>query len=365
MEMPQFDELFRATIPNYLAGILTIITVCLSNKIWELLKSFFTNHKPREYGRRELLAIITASWSAAFVLFGMTFISLFVKRAIPAEQNWIVACVFITEGIVVGSIACWAITKTPIEKQSASLRYGAIFAIAVASISLSAFGYFEYGCPNDIFFVNKIAVIVILALLLIAALASAVTIRHNLATKQVRPYNIIDLIIYSLLSGLFFSMSAIILIHWQTQFPEPPMSPWFLFLLKYFWPIGLVIPLIIWGNSRASKGTAKACGYTSAVLATFLIFIAGILGPRMNFQRAAPDIVIKEAESHPNHVIIEADGEYRTIDDVPIEAVIGFWKSDENGKLKGVFLPNSKYHPHDKQSDQSRTTVYSFPSKDQ
>jgi hypothetical protein len=60
--------------------------------------------------------------------------------------------------------------------------------------------------------------------------------------------------------------------------------------------------------------------------------------------------LLKEACLHPNGWVYKIDGDFDPSQDVPFEAIIGWWKVDSQGQIIGPFSSNPKYKPGNQQN---------------
>lgn len=55
---------------------------------------------------------------------------------------------------------------------------------------------------------------------------------------------------------------------------------------------------------------------------------------------------LEEAKRYPNGTISRIRGSYGPDDEIPIEAIEGFWRVDAEGRIVGKFLKNPRYDPN-------------------
>ena len=54
---------------------------------------------------------------------------------------------------------------------------------------------------------------------------------------------------------------------------------------------------------------------------------------------------VEEAAANANGWVYRIEGEYRSEEAVPPEAIVGAWKVGPDGKIVGAFVPNPNYVP--------------------
>ena len=242
----------------------------------QVVKSFFTKYPPVELTRRELLCQITISCGVSFLFFGMDFLTLFITPDHEIPPDPVLGWFIIITAVFFGLFICWAICRTPVEKQSISLRFFSIVSTLVAATSFALMGYLEMVNPLTIrnYFSRQMAAIIEL-IILIAVLSLIKKTKTEIKNNRIKPldWDSIDTK-NTIATSIYGSFGLFFFVFWCFDLPDYFFPKWFSCIILILSPFLFFINILLLRIRKKHTGKLKI--HFTIISTVMLIFITSI-----------------------------------------------------------------------------------------